>query len=129
MVSRFFTRQVFALIFLLALFFGASNGWAEARAPFMIIRFNQPRVYFDQPLYNAIARAVSIKPEVMFDLVANAPRTGNAELDNKWQAVSKNNLNAVVARLNAIGVPSSRLTLTTQTTEGLRYDEVQIFAR
>lgn len=109
--------------------FQPNNAIAQARAPFMIIRFNQPRVYFDQQLYNAIARAVSLKPGVMFDLVANAPRTGNQELDAKWLAVSKNNVNAVIARLNAMGVPSSRLSVTTQMTDGLRYDEVQIFAK
>ncbi len=120
-----------ALLFLLLPLFAPAYAGAEpaARAPFMIIRFNQPRVYFDQQLYNAVARAVSLKPEVMFDLVANAPRTGNSDLDAKWQVVSKNNVNAVIVRLNAIGVPTSRLSVTTQAMDGLRYDEVQLFAR
>lgn len=98
-------------------------------APFIVIRFNQQRMYYEQPLYNAVAKAVSLKPEVMFDVVGVAPRSGNASVDGQWQQRSRANVQEVVNTLNALGVPSSRLNVTYTQQEGPRFDEVHISAR
>lgn len=98
-------------------------------APFIVIRFNQQRMYYEQPLYNAVAKAVSLKPEVMFDVVGVAPRSGDAAVDGQWQQRSRANVQEVVNTLNALGVPSSRLHVSYTQQEGPRFDEVHISAR
>ncbi len=40
---------------------------SDQSPPLVTIRFNQPRVYFDQQLYSAISKAIAVKPEVTFD--------------------------------------------------------------
>ncbi len=102
---------------------------AQPAQPLVTIRFNQPRVYFDQQLYSAISKAVAIKPEVMFDVVSLAPATGNAETDKQWQAVAGHNTRAVIAVMNNIGVPPERITVTGKTQQGLRYDQTELFVR
>ncbi len=95
----------------------------------VIIRFNQPRVYFDQQLYSAISKAVAIKPEVMFDVVSYAPATGDGETDRKWQAIAGHNTQSVIAAMKDIGVPMSRINVTGMSQSGIRYDETQVFVR
>ncbi len=112
-----------------AVFALSAIGAMAQSTPFMKIRFNQPRMYYEQPLYNAVARAVSLKPDVMFDLVSVAPRTGDSSLDREWQERSRTNTQEVVRTLNALGVPSSRLTVSQTQQDGLRYDEVWVSAR
>jgi hypothetical protein len=109
--------------------FGPSHGLAEAERhqPLVTIRFNQPRVYFDQQLYSAISKAVAIKPEVTFDVVSLAPLTGNPQTDKQWQGVASHNTRAVVAVMNNIGVPMERMQVRGQTQSGLKFDETQIF--
>jgi hypothetical protein len=102
--------------------------WAES-APFIVLRFNQSRIYYEQPLYNAVAKAVAMKPEVMFDVVSFRPRSGDTALRKAWQQRAATNMQQVVATLNTMGVPSSRLSLRYAEQSDIRYDEVHITAR
>lgn len=110
-----------------AVFLGAAA--FAGNTPLVVVRFNQPRVYFDQQLYSAVSQAVEVKPEVMFDIISRAPTTGNAEQDAQWQATASHNTQAVVAAMQRMGVPMERMHITGQATPGLRYDETHIFVR
>lgn len=117
----------------MALALSSASALAQ-NAPFIIIRFNQQRMYYEQPLYNAVAKAVGIKSDVMFDVVGVAPRTGDPSADRAWQERSRANVQQVVNTLNSIGVPSSRLSVSYTQAEsaqqkGPRFDEVRISAR
>lgn len=102
---------------------------APAAAPLLVVRFNQSRVYYDQQLYSAISQAVAVKPDVMFDIVSNAPLTGDASRDSDWVATASRNTQAVVATMQSIGVPMERMRITGQAKAGLRYDETHIYVR
>ena len=97
--------------------------------PLVVIRFNQPHLYYDQQLYTAVSQAVATKAGVMFDIVASAPATGDATKDAQWIALSSKNTQGVVASMQSMGVPLERMHITGQTQPGLRYDETQIYAR
>ena len=97
--------------------------------PLVIIRFNQTRVYYDQQLYTAIASAVEIKPDVVFDVISYAPTTGNAQKDKEWQGIASRNTQSVIATMQDIGVPMSRINITGLGQSGLKHDETQIFVR
>ena len=115
-----------------ALFVGVSAISAASMAqsaPFIVIRFNQQRMYYEQPLYNAVEKAVNIKPDVMFDVVGVSPATGDQAKDAAWAERSRQNMQRVIASLNAMGVPSSRLNVIQQKENGPQFDEVRISAR
>jgi hypothetical protein len=132
-MSRF-TRFIARITVLMALLLtmalpNLSNATGSADAPLVIVRFNQPRVYFDQQLYSAISKAVAIKPEVIFEVVSYAPITGNEQADKKWQAVAGHNTRAVLTAMNGMGVPMDRISVTGQSQQGLRYDETHVFVK
>lgn len=97
--------------------------------PLVVIRFNQPRVYFDQQLYGALSQAVAIKPEVMFEVVSFAPTTGQNDRDAQWQQAASQHTQAVVASMQSMGIPLERIRVTGQLQTGLRYDETHVFVR
>lgn len=92
----------------------------------VVIRFNQARVYYDQQLYSAVSRAVAVKPAVTFEVVSYAPATGNAQMDAQWQQAASQHTQSVVSTMQNIGVPLSRMQITGQRIEGLKFDEVHI---
>lgn len=97
--------------------------------PLVLIRFNQRNVYYDRQLYMAVSRAVEVKPDVMFEVVSFTPTTGDPQRDAQWKQTTSTHAQAVVASLNKIGVPTSRITFVAQTQAGLKFDEVHVFVR
>ncbi|MFZ4541385.1 MAG: hypothetical protein ACOYNL_06185 [Rickettsiales bacterium] len=100
---------------------------AQADQPLVIIRFNQPRVYFDTQLYSAIEKAIAIKPEVTFEVVSYAPVTSDSDKNSKWQEVASHNTRAVVKAMTGMGVPMERIHVVGQSSDGIRYDETHVF--
>lgn len=97
--------------------------------PLVVLRFNQDRVYYEQPLFQAIEKAVAVKPGVMFDVVSIAPSTGDAAKDAEWQRTASSHTQAVVTSMQKMGVPLSRMAISGQPQTGLNADEVHIFVR
>ncbi len=102
---------------------------AQETPPLVVIRFNQPHVYYDQSLYSAVAKALAVKPDVMFDVVSAAPSTGDSSTDKKWQAIAGHNTRAVINSMQQMGVPMERINVVGQSQPGLHYDETQVFVR
>lgn len=94
----------------------------ENRRPLVIVRFNQPRVYFEQSLSNATQRALEIKRDVMFELVQLVP-PGAA------QKTAQQNLARVVTVLRDTGVPDSNIRIRRATSEEVASDEVHVFVQ
>jgi hypothetical protein len=125
---RFFCPVLLALTLVVSATFPATSAIAtEGAQPLVTIRFNQPQVYFDKQLYGAIAKALAIKPDVLFDVVSFAPEGANAEATKKWQAVAGRNTRSVIEAMKGMGVPMDRISVTGQSQAGLRYDETQVF--
>ncbi len=122
--SRFISRALVALTLAFPLVTPAA---VDAGQPLVIVRFNQPRVYFDQQLYSAISKAVAVKPGVMFDVVSYAPTTGDSSNDQKWQAIAGHNTKAVITAMTGMGVPMERINVTGESQAGLKYDETHVF--
>lgn len=97
--------------------------------PLITVRFNKPNVYYEQPLANAVNKALAIKPDADFDVVSNAPSTGDADLDKRWQATAGHNTRAIVKAITNLGVSVDHIHVTGQFQTGLRYDETQVFVR
>lgn len=121
---------LYPLLTLLVLFF-VYNALAEVPGakPLVVLRFNQERVYYEQPLFQAIEKAVAVKPGVMFDVVSVTPSTGNPQTDMAWQQTASRNARSVVASMQQMGVPLSRMNISGQRQAGLQSDEVYIYVR
>lgn len=132
-MKSIFRTLLYPLIFALVLFFAytalSQQAHAMAGKALVVVRFNQPRVYYDQALYQAIAQAVEAKPGVMFDVISYAPETGNETENARWQEVAGAHTRTVVSSMNQMGVPSSRINVTGQRQAGLQYDETHVFVR
>jgi len=107
----------------------AFAGAAQAATPLVIIRFNQQHVYYDQQLYNAVAKAVAIKPDLTIDVVSYSPETGSSSTNDDWQEAASTHTRKVVATLQQMGVPMARINVTGQRQRGLKFDETHVFVR
>lgn len=102
---------------------------AQSAVPLVIVRFNQPQVYYEQQLYSALSKAVAVKPDLLLDVVAYSPLTGKADVDAAWAAQTAQHAQAVVASLVQMGVPQSRIAVTSQSQPGIRFDETHLYVR
>ena len=104
--------------------------WAQAShldTPLMVVRFNQDRVYYQQPLYNAVARALEAKPGVMFNIITLIPQTGNERLDKKATVEAQTNTNTLVADMVKMGVPQNRMRVSYQNGSNIESGELHLF--
>lgn len=114
-------------LFAVLAFGGISPALAADEPALVTIRFNQSRVYYEQQLYSAVSKAVSVKPDVMFEVVSYAPSTGDEDLDQKWQKIAGHNTRAVINSMSGMGVPMERITVSGQAMPGIKYDETRVF--
>jgi hypothetical protein len=92
------------------------------RRPLIVVRFDQPDQPYEQELRYAVGEALRRRPNASFDVVAAAPPGGLGE-------AAKRNVEGVVRRLVAMGVPVERLTLSATTRADARGDEVYVYVR
>jgi len=102
---------------------------APSQVPLVVIRFNQRNVRFEQSLYKAMSQALAIKPSAFFDLVSVVPATGDPEADAQRAERASRNLNRIVTALQQMGLPPSRYSITSQPSNAVMFDEVQIYVR
>ncbi|WP_142849257.1 hypothetical protein [Telmatospirillum sp. J64-1] len=97
--------------------------------PLVVIRFDQPNVNYETPLYNAVKSALDRRPSTVFDVVAVAPTAGTPGGAALSTTAARRNAEAVVRSLNNMGLPSNRIRLSAITSSGAQSGEVHIFAR
>lgn len=93
---------------------------AQPVTPLVIIRFSQHNVYYEKALYNAVNRALEAKRTAMFQVVL---KPGFRSTD------SDANLARVVGSLHKMGLPDGRLSSSTSSASGERFDEVDVYVR
>lgn len=105
----------------------AASGPAAA---LLTIRFNQPHVYYDDALANAVKLAENAKPGVVYDVLSTVPDLSSlpADQQDKLSARAKDNLRNVVMKMQQQGVPAERIRIADQTLR-IRSQEIQLFVR
>jgi hypothetical protein len=86
----------------------------------VIIRFDRPNPSYEQPLYQAVSRAIERRPDASFDLVAVSPSTtgsaGQGALDASnarraadqvYRSLGEMGLNANRIEMSAMGSPTA----------------------
>ena len=97
--------------------------------PLVVIRFDSDDVEYEQSLYSALTRALEGRPEARFDVVAVVPSGGNAAEMRLSQTRSRQNAEAVMASIADMGLPASRLSISSTTSGDISSNEVRVYMR
>lgn len=89
--------------------------------PLVIIRFDDPNVQYEQPLYEALSEALERRPSASFEVVAVAPDAGAS-------ARSRRYADRVANSMTEMGLPATRLHRSTES-GGSSAGEVRIYVR
>lgn len=97
--------------------------------PLVVIRFDRADVEFEQPLYTALSRTLERRPDARFDVVSVAPSGGSASAVRRGQTQSRRNAEAVMSSITDMGLPASRLSISSTTSADVVANEVHIYVR
>ncbi|MCF8466445.1 MAG: hypothetical protein K9G33_03505 [Sneathiella sp.] len=98
----------------------------DSRQALVIIRFDRDDVAYEQALYDAVSRAMQERPQSNFDVVSIAPLQGNIAAN---QAKSVRNAERVLKSLTDMGLPASRVNLSSTANAEVTTSEVHIYVR
>ena len=102
---------------------------ADARQPLVVIRFDRTEVQYQQPLYMAVSQALERRPNAMFDLVAVASGTGEAGQTASNQNQARRNADRVLRTLAEMGLPASRVNMSSTTNRQVATNEIHLYVR
>ena len=107
---------------------GAPTNTAGKR-PLIVIRFDRPKVAYQQALYNTVSKVLEQLPNATFDLVAVAPTSGGQARvslnSNKARRHSENVLRSLIE----MGLPPARVAVSARTVAQARSNEVHLYLR
>lgn len=106
----------------------AGAGLARGR-PFVVIRFDNPGVEYEQQLYEAVSAALARSPDVAFDLVAVAPAIGTSEEITSNSEAARASSEKVMRSLLAMGLPADRVSVSQVTDPNVQTNEVRLYVR
>jgi hypothetical protein len=100
-----------------------ASAHAQNDVPLLVLRYNQPRIYYDKQLYTAVSKAVAIKPEVRFSIVSFVPDQGGEAMQQAATAQT----NALIASLQKMGIPASRISVSSEKVNDAPYHEIYLY--
>lgn len=104
------------------------SGIASGR-PLVVIRFDRPNVQYEQPLFEAVSRALDRRPSAGFDIVAVAPSGGSASDVALNTSAARRDAEAVLRSLTNMGLPPERVSLSATTSQSAQSPEVHVYVR
>lgn len=100
---------------------------APSQVPLVVIRYNQPKVFYQRQLYNAIAKAVAIKPDVTFEVVSFVPSTGQSAQDESFARRAQNQTATLLKDMTGMGIPPQRVRVSKEAVQDARQHEIYIY--
>lgn len=91
-----------------------------ASRPLVVIKFDKENVEFEEPLYQALSRALERNPSATFEVSGVASQTKSSSI--------KKNVKSVMNALTDMGLPASRVAITMQT-DNVNCDEVRVYEK
>jgi hypothetical protein len=108
----------------------ASSYGSTASGPALVtIRFDHPHVAYQQILYTALNQALQTRPSATFNVVAVSPTRGSAAAVQLAQSEAQHHAQDVLRSMSDMGVPASRLGISSSTDPGIGAAEVRVFVR
>lgn len=106
-----------------------SAGMPSGRRQLAKIRFDNPDVNFEQPVYLAVSEALEKFPQASFDIVAIHPTGGNAAQNTIESTRARRNAERVMRSLTQMGLDLSRIDLSYAPSAEAQTNEVHIFIK
>lgn len=97
--------------------------------PLVVIRFDRNDVDFEQAVYMATSEALQRFPNIGFEVVAVAPNGSNPAQTALAGTDAQNNAQNVARSMAQMGIPGSRIKLSSSNSPMARSPEVHIFLR
>jgi hypothetical protein len=107
----------------------ATEAEFAGRKPYVVIRFTSSSVDYEQPLAQAVRRAVERRPEVAFDLVAVTPRASTAEELAEYTQQAAAQSAAVRRSLADLGFGPDRVRMLAWTGQPTDVNEIRLYIR
>lgn len=95
--------------------------------PLLVVRFQQPVVHYEQSLYMVMSKALEANPNMQFDVVAVAPEGIDQMQNTQLIENSRKYGRDVMASMKQMGMPDSRMRLSSQTSPYVASPEVHVF--
>lgn len=109
---------------------GRSSAAGGANRPLVVIRFEGGRTPdYQQPLYDAVARALERRPGAVFDIIAVSPAEGRPADLARGANQSRRNAEGVLRTLVEMGMPSERVGLSGAQSRAIQGNEVHVYVR
>lgn len=100
---------------------------AASEIPLVVIRFNQRKVFYERPLYNAVSKAVAIKPNVVFDVVSFVPQGTSDDSQDKLDQMAASQQSAVIGTLRSMGIPARQIRTSRDIAPDTQFHEIYIY--
>lgn len=101
----------------------------QGMRPLAKIRFDQPDVDYEQPVYLAVNEALQRYPNARFELVAVHPTKGNAAEVAIESTKARRNAEKVLRTLTQMGMPMDRVDLSYIADQSVGSNEVHLFIK
>lgn len=100
---------------------------APSQVPLVVIRYNQPKVFYQRQLYNAIAKAVAIKPDVTFEVVSFVPSSAGGSPNEAVTRRAQSQTSALIKDMTGMGIPPQRIRVSKEAVQDARQHEIYIY--
>jgi hypothetical protein len=107
----------------------ASYGATPSGAALVTIRFDRADVQYQQILYTALSQALQARPGAGFDIVGVSPTRGTASAVQLAQTSARRHAQEVMRSMTDMGVPATRLGISSATDPSITSSEVRVFVR
>lgn len=101
----------------------------EGKKPLAIIRFNQDNVKYQQPVYAALNEAIRRNPDAEFELIAVSPETGSPADVALTSTEARQKAEGVIRTLSNMGLPASKMMVSSAKSATSDSSEVHIYVR
>ncbi|HEX3675198.1 MAG TPA: hypothetical protein VHU87_13070 [Rhizomicrobium sp.] len=106
--------------------YGSSMGGGAA---LVTIKFDRSNVDYQQILYTALAQALQARPGASFDVLAVSPTRGTAASVQLAQTEAQRHAQSVMRSMTDMGVPATRLSVSSTTDPSIGTSEVRVYVR
>jgi hypothetical protein len=104
----------------------ASAG-APSGAALVTIRFDHRHVEYQQILYTALNQALQSRPNATFSVMAVSPTRGTASAVQLAQTAAQSHAQEILRAMTDMGVPGSRLAISSSTDPSIAAPEVRVY--
>lgn len=100
---------------------------APSQVPLVVIRYNQPKVFYQRQLYNVVAKAVAIKQDVTFEVVSFVPVSDDSSRSESMAQRAQGQTAALLKDMTAMGIPAQRIRVSREAVQDARQHEIYIY--